>query len=95
MAKVFTNLLVLFMGFAIGRIGHILGGQIIWVPHHWIIALLIIILPFFWRSKKYPRLMTLIVYFGVGLFISDLRDFLLLKTFGLDDVSVLKFWNIN
>ena len=37
----------------------------------------------------------LLFAFGMGLIISDLKDFLELKIWGVDDVEVLKFWHID
>lgn len=82
-----------FIGFSLGRIGHILGGRLP-SPHHWIYALLIIILGFILRSK-HPKLYLLIIAFGIGLFISDLKDFLNLQFYGADTVDKFVFWSID
>lgn len=88
------SLLAGFAGFAIGRIGHIIGGQIIWIPHHWIFGLIIIGIPLIW--KKIPKnIKAIIILFGIGVFVSDFRDFLHLEIFGLDEVEVVKFWGVD
>lgn len=87
------SLIIGFIGFASGRIGHILGGTSV-SPHHWIYALLIIILGLLLHSK-YPKLHLFIIVFGIGLFISDLRDFLNLQFYGADTVTKFVFWSID
>lgn len=91
--NIFLNLIIGFIGFASGRIGHIFGGMSV-SPHHWIYALLIIILGLI-LSTKYPKLHLFIVVFGIGLFISDLQDFLNLQFYGADTVDKFVFWGIN
>jgi len=83
--------LIAFAGYAIGRIGHVTRGHLK-APHHWIygLGLLIIGLVFcesFWGLY--------ILSFGVGLFISDLKDFLDLKFYGVDRDGIKKFWEID
>lgn len=91
--KFALNLFSLFIGFSIGRIGHIFGGLTI-SPHHWIYGLLMIIVAWLLR-KKFPKLYFLVIFFGIGMFISDLNDFLLLRFYGADTVKKFTFWNIN
>ena len=45
--------------------------------------------------RKYSKLFFLISFFGMGIFISDLNDFLNLKFYGVDTVSKFTFWNID
>ena len=35
--------IAILAGFTTGRLSHIFGGQIMWIPHHWIIGLVIVI----------------------------------------------------
>lgn len=87
---------VAFVGYAIGRIGHIIGGQIIWIPHHWISGLLLLSIGlFFLVFKKSRHIGYLLIFLGTGLFVSDFRDFTLGRVWGLDDVKILKFWGID
>ncbi len=69
-------------GYLSGRIGHYyindLIGNPFWVPHHWIYGAVLIpistyFIPSFWGL--------IILFFGVGHFTSDLKDFLGLKFF--------------
>jgi uncharacterized membrane protein YgaE (UPF0421/DUF939 family) len=84
---------ILFIGFAIGRIGHILGGDLN-APHHWIYGILLIIIgAVLWFYKKEWSLY--FIFFGIGLTISDLKDMLDLKFYGVDDVEIKKFWGID
>ena len=80
-----------FLGFAIGRVGHILAGHLK-APHHWIYGLILIII-----SVIFPHISWTIYLglFGVGLFISDFKDFWLGRFYGADDVKIKKFWGID
>ena len=72
--------LAIFAGFTIGRIGHIVGGQIMWIPHHWIIGLVIIFIGLICVFiKKIRYLGIIIILIGLGIFISDFDDFLAIK----------------
>ena len=84
-------ILIVFAGYALGRIGHIAGGHIK-SPHHWIYGLFLIIigLVFFKDSLGFY-----IIASGFGLFISDLKDFFSLKFYGVDDVGRKRFWGID
>jgi len=82
--------LVGFLGYAIGRIGHIYLGKTDG-PHHWIYGALMFV-PGLYVFNLY---IFLLFAFGMGLIISDLKDFLELKIWGVDDVEVLKFWHID
>ena len=81
-----------FFGYAIGRVGHILGGHIEAGPDHWIYGLLLIILSLFFI--KYEIGIPLLS-FGTGVFISDFKDFLHLKFTGADEPGPKKFWGID
>jgi hypothetical protein len=65
-----------------------------WIPDHWIYgAILMIASPFIFRNN----LGLWLSFFGAGLFISDLKDFLKLKFYGSDnkDKSKRRFWHID
>jgi hypothetical protein len=83
-----------FAGYGIGRMGHIIGGSIWWIPHHWILGAVLIIAPVFIKKISWP-IKIIIILFGLGIFASDFNDFLALKTFGADDVKIVKFWGID
>ncbi len=80
-----------FIGYAIGRISHILGGHLK-SPHHWIYGLILIIIGLLYYSEVWGILITL---FGTGLFLSDLKDFLNMRVYGIDHVKRKKFWGID
>ncbi len=82
---------VIFIGYAIGRVGHIYGGHLK-TPHHWIYGLVLIILGLIFRKDLLGLLALL---FGIGHFISDLKDFLHLKFYGVDEKGEKKFWGID
>lgn len=86
---------VAFAGFAIGRAGHILGGQLK-APHHWIYGVVLIavgMISFFFFYED--RWSLCLIAFGLGLAISDLDDMMALKFYGVDDVEVKRFWGID
>jgi len=80
-------ILTAIIGYMIGRIGHIYGGNHN-SPHHWIYGLILFLVgSFLWNIY--------LIFFGAGLFISDLRDFVNLRFWGVDDVQIKKFWGID
>jgi hypothetical protein len=89
--EIISALFVAFVGYAIGRFGHIFGGHLN-TPHHWIYGLLLIVFGFIYIEKFYGDI---ILYFGTGHFISDFKDFLKMKFFGRDEDGVKKFWGID
>lgn len=80
-----------FIGYALGRIGHIYHGYKD-TPHHWIYGLILIIFGLIFYKYFILRLA---FYFGIGSFISDLKDFLQLKFWGPDEEGKKKFWGID
>jgi hypothetical protein len=86
-----VNLLIAFAGYAIGRVSHILGGHIK-APHHWIYGAVLAIAGgiFYSRIWGFPAMS-----FGMGLFISDLKDFLKMKIYGVDEPGPKRFWDID
>lgn len=90
--KNMINLARVFIGYATGRVGHILMGYNLGF-HHWIYALIIIGIPLFLRKNyKYGEFL---LFFGIGLFISDLSDFINFRVYGIDNVDRYSFWGID
>lgn len=91
-------LLIAFTGYLAGRWGdyylNFWMKDPSWAPHHWIYGLILIIAGFFFRKSNWGLW---IMAFGVGLFISDLKDFLNLKFWGSDGKSInaRRFWDID
>jgi hypothetical protein len=84
-------LLIFFLGLSLGRLGHIYASHLSYIPHHWIFgAGLIVIFPLLPINLGW-----VLFSLGLGVFISDLRDFLRLRTFEPDDVTTKKFWGID
>ena len=83
--------LVLFGAYSVGRIGHILGGHLK-APHHWIYGMLALVVGIVLHSKWFG---IYLILFGIGHIISDLKDMIELKFYGVDDVEVKKFWGID
>ncbi len=91
MIEILFYILIMFIGYAIGRIGHIYGGHLK-TFHHWIYGSILIILGLIFSKN----LLGLLAFsFGVGHFISDFNDFLHLKFYGVDELSKKKFWGID
>lgn len=82
---------IVFAGFAIGRVGHILGGHMN-TPDHWIYGILAIIVGTFLYKHDWGKWL---IAFGIGHTVSDLKDMLNLKFYGPDKVEVKKFWGID
>jgi hypothetical protein len=89
--------IILFLGFALGRMGHMFGNQIWWIPHHWILGIIFIFcgLHLLYIDKSRMSVALFVVIFGLGVFISDFDDFLLLKTFEPDSAVASVFWQVN
>jgi hypothetical protein len=80
-----------FIGYALGRIGHIYWGEIE-APHHWIYGLILIIVGGIFYTNFYALIA---LFFGIGVFISDLKDFLKLRFYGRDQPGKKRFWGID
>lgn len=80
-----------FAGFAIGRVGHILGGHLN-TPDHWIYGVLMIVAGVIFHKHAFGWWL---IAFGAGHAISDAEDMLHLKLYGPDDVEVKRFWGID
>ena len=91
--NIIFGLISIFIGYISGRTGHLIGGLSL-SPHHWIYGLLIMIIGFI-LHKKYSKLYFLIGFLGIGIFISDLNDFLNLQFYGIDTVNQFTFWNFD
>jgi hypothetical protein len=89
--KFLIYFLVVFGAYAIGRISHILGGHLK-APHHWIYGMLSLV---FGIVFIHHVLGPYLIAFGIGHTISDLKDMLELKFYGVDDVEEKKFWGID
>ncbi len=81
---------VAFAGFAIGRLGHIMGGHLDG-PDHWIYGVILFV-PGIWHSGPF---IFIFFAFGAGLIISDFKDLLNMKYWGPDKVEKLRFWHID
>lgn len=84
------------LGYVMGRIGHCyinvwLGNPAI-LPHHWIYGALLIPISSYFTATYWGLL---ILFFGVGHFVSDLKDFLHLKFFSADEEASKRFFHID
>lgn len=90
-------LAIAFLGYAIGRLSdyiNILIKDPIWIPHHWITGLVIATIGFFLLEGN---LESYFIFFGLGLFTSDFKDFMELKFFAQDKKTKVdwKFWGVD
>lgn len=88
-----SNLLIAFVGYSAGRIGHIFGGNIVFMPHHWIIGIILVFISLFLPKKN--KIKMPFFYFGLGLFISDFKDFTYLRFWDPENVKLIKFWGFD
>lgn len=77
-----------FLGYVIGRIGDWYGGHLD-APHHWIHGLLMFAMGLLFYTTVLGDVSS---SFGVGLFVSDFKDFMDMKFWGPDDKKEKKFW---
>jgi hypothetical protein len=89
-------ILFLFLGYILGRFGHYYLNDWMknpaWAPHHWLYGLVLVCIGIFYR---YDYLGIGMISFGVGLFISDLKDFLEGRLIGADEEGEKRFWGID
>lgn len=85
------SLAALFAGFAIGRVSHVYGGDLP-VPHHWIYGPILAAAGSYYRKTKRG---IYLIYLGIGLFISDLRDFSHGLFWGGTEPAIKRFWGID
>ena len=87
-----------FLGYLIGRWGDnyliFWMGDTGWTPDHWIYGFLLIPVGFYFFDNP---LSWYITFFGLGILISDLKDFLNLKFYGSDGKTkeTRRFWAID
>lgn len=91
-------LTITFLGYLLGRWGDYYLNFWLkdpsWAPHHWIYGFILVIIGIFYFKNN---LGLPIISFGIGLFISDLKDFLDLKFIGPDNKNKnqRRFWHID
>jgi hypothetical protein len=91
--KIILFAVFLFVGYAAGRIGHIVGGELgagginvkYW-PHHWVFGAIAIIIGAFVRHDFGLWL----IAFGIGHIISDLDDLLKGRVFDASQEPEIK-----
>jgi len=94
MAFLSNLFLVGFSGYLIGRWGHYQLNDWFrhhkWGVHHWIYGLVMMVYSFF--TTYFPLL---ILCFGIGVFVSDLKDFTEFKLIEPDKDGKKKFWGFD
>lgn len=89
-------ILIAFAGYLLGRFSHVYlnvwTGNVNWLPHHWIYGLLSILFGIYFWPNIYAKYL---LFFGIGLFVSDLKDFFMLKFFEPDKEGPKHFWHID
>ncbi len=87
-----------FLGYLIGRWSDYYLNFWIkdpnWTPHHWIYGLLLMIIGLYFLKNYFG---IWIFSFGIGHFISDLKDFLYFRFIGSDNKTKedRRFWHID
>lgn len=89
--RIIIYILIPFSAYAIGRITHILGGHLK-TPHHWIYGVIAVIVGLVFHQENWA---IYLILFGLGFIISDLKDMIELKFYGVDDVEQKKFWGLD
>jgi len=83
---------LIFVGYSVGRISHIIAhGRHIQSIHHWVYGLVIILLGLLFLNSLW-RITAVGV--GAGFVISDLNDMLKLRFYGVEKFEKQKFWGI-
>lgn len=86
-----------FLGYIIGRVGDYFLNPLLkdpaWAPHHWIYGVIIMIIGLIIMENHQAGLW--LFSFGIGHFVSDLKDFIDLKFIGSDKKDKVKFWGID
>lgn len=82
---------MIFIGFVLGRIGHVFFGSLD-APYHWIFGLGLMISGLIFHKRLFG---IIFLFLGAGLFISDFGDLLGLRFWGVDVVEEFKFWGID
>lgn len=96
--NIINLLLAGFSGYLLGRFGDYYLNFWLkdpsWAPHHWIYGLALALIGFFFFRNN---LQIWISSFGIGLFISDFKDFWDFKIIGSDkkNKSQRRFWHID
>ena len=96
-SQIFINVFIgLASGYLLGRIGHFYINVWLknpgWTPHHWIYGAILIPAGSFINSSFWGLV---IIFFGIGHLISDLKDFIELKFFGPDEEGPKRFFHID
>ncbi len=92
MSPISTGLLSFMPGFLIGRAGHYYLGYRTKCIHHWIYGALIMLASVFYVRDEYSMPL---LFFGAGVFISDLNDFFHFRIYGRDMQEKTRFWGID
>jgi hypothetical protein len=95
MKNIIINLIVLFLGYLIGRAGHFFLGDKINFFHHWIYGLIILIVGIIFYIFFHKPWGIYLIFFGLGVTLSDLNDMSHLKSFGRDQLRIKKFWGVD
>lgn len=95
--QVIIILLSVFLGYLIGRVGDCYLNPWLkdpaWAPHHWIYGLIIMVIGLIIMENRQMGIW--LFSFGLGHFISDLKDFIDLKFIGADNKLKTKFWGVD
>ena len=77
------EVMITFSGYIVGRIGDWYGGHLNFF-HHWVYGIILIIAGLLIHDY--------VILFGIGLFISDFKDFYNFEFYGPDKKIKKRFW---
>lgn len=97
--KLIFRILVAILGYLIGRIGNYVNPYLaqviptsiwVWLPHHWVLALILLFFSMIHKpAPKWREEMDYLMWFAIGLLISDALDFLNLILFNSPPSEIL------
>jgi hypothetical protein len=91
----FPNSFLVLLGYVVGRLSHVYlnvwTGNVNWLPHHWMIGLLMMMGGYIFKGSRVRWW----YWLGIGVFVSDLNDYWQLRTFEPDSEGPRRFWGID
>lgn len=95
MKNTIINLIILFLGYLVGRSGHFFLGDKVNFLHHWLYGLIILVAGIIFYVFSHKSWGLYLIFFGFGIILSDLNDMSHLKSFGRDRLRIKKFWGVD
>jgi len=89
--ETFIFIAIAIVSYAIGRISHVLGGQLN-TPHHWIYGVIAVLVGIIFYRQWWG---IYLIALGIGFIVSDFKDMIELKFYGPDEPGIRIFWGID